>query len=339
VIRAFVAAIAAAACVAVPALAQQPNPREMSGIPRPTNEDPAGTVSVRVIRGSFTNNVVGQAVEFDVDGKKQTVKTDVNGRAAVSGLKSGANVRAVTVLDGERLESQPMTVGTSGIRVMLVGADPEAAAREAADRELAAAPPVKGTVVFGPESRVVAQFSGDALSIFYVFDLLNSARTRVDIGGPVIIDLPAEARGASLLDESSKQATVAGARVTVLGPFMPGSTKVGVGFELPYTGGTARLEQTLPVMLQQLNVLLAQTGNLDIKSAQIESTQRGSDQGQAIVVGRGPAIAAGKTLVLDVTGLPHHALWPRYVALGLAGTVITIGIWAAVVVPPRRRAA
>jgi len=332
-------AIALIVCLSPIGSAQQLDPRQMSGIPRPTAEEPAGTVSVRVVRGSFANNVVGQAVEFEVDGKKQTVKTDANGRAAVSGLKPGTNVRAVTVLDGERLESQPMTMGTSGIRVALVGVDPDAAARAVADRELAAAPPVKGTVVFGPESRVVVEFSDDRLNVFYIFDLLNSARTRVDIGGPVILDLPVEARGASLLDESSKQATVAGARVTVLGPFMPGSTKVGVGFELPYTGSTARLEQTLPVTLQQLNVLLAQTGNLDMKSVQFASTQRGSDQGQAIVVGRGAALAAGQTLVLDVTGLPHHALWPRYLALGLAGTVITIGIWAAVVVPSRRRAA
>jgi hypothetical protein len=332
-------AVVVAICLSASALAQQVDPREMSGIPRPTSEEPAGTVSVRVIRGSFTNNVAGQAVEFDVDGKKQTIKTDANGRAAVAGLKPGANIRAWTMLDGARLETQPMTMSTTGIRVMLVGIDPEAAKREAADRELAAAPPVPGTVVFGPESRVVIEFSDDRLNIFYVFELLNSARTRVDIGGPVILDLPAEARGASLLEAASKQATVAGARVTVLGPFMPGSTKVEVGFELPYTGASARIEQKLPVALPQLTVLLAQTGDLDVKSAQFSSSQHVSDQGQAVVLGRGPAIAAGQKFVLDVTGLPHHPLWPRYLALGLAGTAITLGIWAAVVVPPRRRAA
>src|SRR4029078_9635119 len=100
--------------------------------------------------------------------------------------------------------------------------DPNASKRAAEDARLASAPPVKGTVAMGPESRVVVQCQDERLEVFYVMEFVNSARTRVDIGGPLIIDLPAEARGASLMEGSSKQAAVTAARVTITGPFAPG---------------------------------------------------------------------------------------------------------------------
>jgi hypothetical protein len=52
-----------------------------------------------------------------------------------------------------------------------------------------------------------------------------------------------------------------------------------------------------------------------------------------------PALPAGQTLTLDITGLPHHAAWPRNVALGMAGTIMAIGLWAAFAPGSRRRAA
>ena len=76
------------------------------------------------------------------------------------------------------------------------------------------------------------EFRDDALQVFYVLDILNNARTRVDIGGPLIIDLPTGAGGASVLEGSSPTATVSGDRLTVTGPFAPGITSVQVGFQL-----------------------------------------------------------------------------------------------------------
>jgi len=45
-----------------------PDPKEMSGIPRPVDDLPNGTVSVRLIRGSLSNNLTGHAVELHVEG-------------------------------------------------------------------------------------------------------------------------------------------------------------------------------------------------------------------------------------------------------------------------------
>lgn len=328
------------ALVGAPIAAQQqmPDPKEISGVPLPAADLPAGSVSVRVVRGAF-KDIAGQAVTLTVDGKTQELKTDASGHVKLTGLKPGTHVKAVTTVDGERLESQDIVAGAGGIRVVLVATDPEAVKRADEDRRLAAGPAVKGTVVFGPETRVIAQLTDDQLTIFYAIDILNTARTPVEIGGPILIDLPPEARGAALVDGSSKQAAVSGAHLTVTGPFAPGSTSLQVAFELPFEGGTARIDQVWPVTLQALNVMVQQTGTIDVRSPQIATKKLMAEQGPSVIAAIGPAIQAGHALELEITGLPHHPVWPRYLALTLATGIMAIGIWAAAFPAPRRRSA
>ena len=108
-----------------------PDLRQVSGKPLPSPEVPAGTVTVRVIRGSFANNLVGQTVEVTVDGETD----DDDRRERPRGdfwtscrhtPQSRDRRRAA-----ERLESEEITVGSGGLRVMLVAADPEDAKRAA----------------------------------------------------------------------------------------------------------------------------------------------------------------------------------------------------------------
>jgi len=328
----------------------QPDPRQMSGVPLPTSDVPIGTISVRVLRGSFANNVTDHPVEFSVDGRRQTVTTDAEGRAQISGLPQGARVRATTVLDGQTLTSQEMTVGSSGYRVVLAGTAAPAAPSPAeggsaplaggsAAPPMALAPAVPGTLEMGPNTRVVAAFENDTLQLFYSLQILNEGDAPVDIGGPVIFELPREARGTSLLEGSVPQATAAGPRVIVPGPFMPGTTAVQVAFDLPYSGSTAELVQPWPVRLPQTMVLLVQTGGLGLESPDLAFTREVIEQGQPIVVGTGPSVEAGETLTVSITGLPSHPLWPRYLALALAGVIMMAGIWAAATARPRGVAA
>ena len=104
-----------------------------------------------------------------------------------------------------------------------------------------------GVVVLGPNSRMLMEFRDDALQMFYVLDIVNNARTRVDIGGPLIIDLPDGAGGAAVLEGSSPSATVSGDRLTVTGPFAPGTTSVQVGFQLRHDSPNLTVQQTWPV--------------------------------------------------------------------------------------------
>lgn len=256
--------------------------------------------------------------------------TGEDGRAIVSGLRVGNTVRLVTTVDGERVESQPIQIGATGIQVALVASAPGAAAA-------AAAPAVPGTVVLGPESRIIVELAENALRVFYYFEVINGAQTPVDLGGPLIVDLPREARGTAVLQESSKQATAAGPRVIVTGPFALGVTLVAAAYELPYSGPTARIEQVMPATLQQLSMFVQQRGNIEVASPQIAARNAMTNEGQDYIFANGPAITQGSTLTVDVSGLPHHKTWPNYVAIGLALAIILWGVWGAATAPTRTR--
>jgi hypothetical protein len=305
-------------------------------VPLPASDLPAGTVSVRVIRGSFANNLSGVDVTFTVNGRPQTAKTDAEGRAQVSGLPRGASVQAAAVVAGERLETQAVSLGETGVRFVLAAADPDTAARQAEDQKLAAGPAVRGLVVLGEESRFVTEFSLDRLNLYYLMSIVNTARTPVDPGGPIVFDLPEGARGVLLMEDSSKQASANGPRVTVVGPFAPGVTHVNFEFELPYSGPTAHMEQRMPAALESLQVFALKTDGLDIESPQLTQKQSSVQQGQPLIIAMGPSIPAGQSFVMDITGLPHHDRWPRVVALALASVIVSAGLWAAVFPPERR---
>src|SRR5206468_3221980 len=81
---------------------QMPDPKQMSGIPRPVDDLPDGSISVRLIRGSLSNNIANHPVQLLVDGKTSTVQTDEAGRAQFDKIKAGAAVKASADVDGER---------------------------------------------------------------------------------------------------------------------------------------------------------------------------------------------------------------------------------------------
>src|SRR5215213_7004883 len=76
---------------------QMPDPKQMSGVPLPTTDITAGTVTVRVIRGSLSNIVPDQLVELTGE-VAASRRTNAAGRAEFAGLKPGARLKAVTVV-------------------------------------------------------------------------------------------------------------------------------------------------------------------------------------------------------------------------------------------------
>lgn len=123
------------------------DPRQMSGIPRPDPQVPSGTVTVRVLRGSFDKPAIDTTVTLEIesaDGKTttKTATTDGQGRVAFNELEVGTRAIAKVDLDGEALASQPIDVlQESGTRVMLVAG----AKASAHGRPEGPAAPVPGT--------------------------------------------------------------------------------------------------------------------------------------------------------------------------------------------------
>jgi hypothetical protein len=312
-----------------------PDVRQMSGVPLPVSDAAPGSVSVRVVRGALTNAVPNQPVEILVGGGSPvTVTTNDAGRAEFTGLTPGTRVKAVTVLDGERLESQEFEVPRSaGIRLLLVATDP---AQAAAERQAAQAPPQPGTVVLGGESRFVIEVGDDGLNVFNLFQIVNTQQTPVQTD-PLVFELPDAAEHASVLQGSSPQAVAAGRRVTVTGPFAPGATNVEFAYTLDLASRGMTIRQTLPAALTAVTVLMQRVGEMHMNSPQFGSHRdmTGGD-GQPYSLGQGPALKAGDTLAIELTGLPASPTWPRNLALGLAVLILAGGAWLAA--RPRREA-
>jgi hypothetical protein len=307
-----------------------PDARQMSGIPRPVDDLPAGTVSVRLVRGDLSNNIVNHPVELHVGGKVTVTATDESGRAQFSGLTPGTPLKAVAVVDGERLESQDFPApGDGGVRMLLVATDKEKEARAA---EAAKAPAVTGPVIIAGESRIVIEPDGEERArVYYLLDISNTAQVPVNPPTPFRFDTPISALGTSIMEGSSPQASVNGRRVQVQGPFAPGNTLVQASFALPVSSsGSIEISQPFPAPMAHLAVIVKKVGNTRLSSPQIGKQQEMPANGGLYIAAAGSGgVAAGEPVVLNVTDLPHHSLVPRSIVLSIALGIVVVGVWAA----------
>jgi hypothetical protein len=316
--------------VAVSATAQiaMPDASQLSGVPLPAPELPNGTLTVRVVRERMGNNVAGQLVILKGAGAPRTATTDAQGRVQFDNLPSTASVTAEANVQGELLTSQPIAIpARGGVRVALVAGVATAAAAEKAAAEAAAKePPRRGVVEFGGESRIIFEYQNDVLNGFYLFEIVNNARTPIDTGGPLLIELPPGAAGGATLEGSSQQVSVRGEIVTITGPFAPGKTPVQFGFSLPNTGAALTIRQTLPAALDQVFVAAEKLGPMQLSSPQLRETREITSEGQVFLMGTGDRVNAGDTLVLQLSGLPARSPITRYAVLGLALTILVVGL-------------
>lgn len=180
----------------------------MSGIPLPVADVAAGTVTLRRIKGSLSNPIVGHDVELQGAATLRS-KTNEAGRAAFVGLRLGTRVKAVAVVAGERLESQEFEIPPeAGIRVMLVAADPGMQTGGATQGSAASAPRT-GSLVLGDQSRFIFEFSDHGMSVFNILQIQNDAGVPIETPEPLIFKIPAEAVAPGLLEGSSPLATLA----------------------------------------------------------------------------------------------------------------------------------
>lgn len=308
----------------VQAQPQMPDPRQMAGIPRPVTDLPDGSISVRVVRGSLTNNIADQVVELRVGGKVLRAKTDAAGRAQFDRVTPGGSVRAAADVDGEQLESQEFPApAQGGVRLLLVAT--AASKPESTEPNTAAG---LGQVVIGSNSRIVIEPADEAIQLYYLLEIVNRAGTPVTTATPFTFDMPSDASGCGLLDGSSSLASLKGTKVSVQGPFPPGATPLQVSCGLPTTTGSLEVEQRFPATAEQLAVIVKKMGDTKVTSPQLARQQQLTTRGEAYIAATGPAVAAGQPISLSLTDLPHHSPVPRWIALFLAAAIVALAVWA-----------
>lgn len=338
--RSLLLSVALATFAVLAASAQQmPDLSQMAGVPLPAPELANGTVTVRLMREQIGNNIAGHPVSLKTPQGIRAATTDAQGRAQFSGLAAGTAVEAGTVVDGETLTSQQFNVPPSGgVRVALIAGLKAASDRERAAAEAAAKEPARpGIVTIAGNSRIILEFQDDNLQVFYLLDIVNGARTPIDTGNPLVMELPGDATGATLMEGSSRLAAVHGDRVTITGPFPPGVTSLQVGYTLRYSGDAATINQSWPAAVEQVFVAAEKVGDLRLSSPQLPQQQEGESSGQKFVMGRGARLNTGQTLTLTLTGLPHYNHIVRNVGVGLAVLILAIGLWAGLTGAPARK--
>ena len=307
---------------------QMPDARQMSGIPRPVDDLPTGSVSVRLIRGDLSNNIAGHPVELRVGAEVRTAATDEGGRAQFDALPPGAALKAAAVVDGERLESEEFPApARGGIRLLLVATDPEGAAREAAE---AAAPAVSGEVLISRDSQIVVEPDDERVRVYYLLNIANTARSPVNPPSPFVFEVPSGAVGTTVMEGSSPLASATGTRVRVEGPFPPGQTFIQVAYLLPVSGGAVDIAQAFPAPLEHLAVIVRKVGEARLSSPFIARQEEMPAGGDLYIAATGDrAVAAGQPITLSIAGLPHHSTMPQWIALTLAALIAGVAVWAA----------
>ena len=319
---------AALMCVLATILSAQtpgmPDPRQMSGVPLRVSDIPLGTVTVRVIRGTLANNMPGQAVELLGDGAPRRATTNETGRVEFSGLRPGARVKAVAAVAGERLESQEFVVpDAGGVRMLLVASGDAASTSGPVPADPTATG--EGGVRLGQGSRFVFEIGDAALNVFSILQIVNASSAPVALREPVVFEAAANGGDVTLLQGSSPRARAEGRRVSVAGPFPPGTTAVQFAYAVPYDGPVVTIEQRMPVVLEQVTMMAQKVGDMTVTSPHVVQRREMPAQGEIYIVGQGPGVRAGEPVTFSFAGLPHAAAWPRHLALALAGVILAGG--------------
>jgi hypothetical protein len=191
------------------------------------------------------------------------------------------------------------------------------------------AAPIAGDVVLGSQSRIVVEPVEDAVQVFYLLDISNTARAPVNPSTPFTFDMPKGAIGTTIMEGSSPLASVTGTRVTVVSPIPAGHTFVQVACELPAASGALTITQAFPAAIEQLTVVVKRVGDTTMSSAMMTGQRELAADGEMYIAASGGTVAPGQLITFAVAGFPHHSATPRTVALALAAVIICIGVWGA----------
>jgi len=320
------------ACLVSPsaALAQMPDPRAMSGLSMPTAELPDGTVTVRVVRDQMSNNVAGVAVELHGAGAVRRETTGADGRAQFTGVPAGAEVHAIAVVDGQRLESKPFVMpARGGVRTLLAAVSTGAGSAAGTGAAPPPEPPTTDVSVLsiGANSRIATEFSDDVLQVFYLLEIVNRSSVPVAPPSALVFEMPTGAEGTTVLEGSTPNANARGPRVTVTGPFAPGATPLQIAFRVDAFGSDTTITSKFPLPLDAVSVAVQKVGQMAVSSKQLERLQEAPINTAVFIVGMGPRLQAGVPLVLELRGVPHQSRTPVYVALALAGAIVSAAVW------------
>ena len=126
-----------------------------------------------------------------------------------------------------------------------------------------------------------------------MLDIVNNARTPIDTGGPLDVDLPGCCGGRRRDGGLVPLAVVQGDRLRITGPFPPGTTQVQFGFRFPYSGSTHDVGATLARRLRAALRRGGEGGRPAIASRAVSQQQEANAGGAPFLMATGGRLNAG----------------------------------------------
>jgi len=316
----------------------------------PAKDLKPGEVRVRVLRGKARAPLAGALVFVDGQRPSGELRTGADGSLLLTVPASAASQPASQPASAPA--SQPAAArGPISVTVRHDGFSYRSAPVELpAEGGLTLTFPVydrsKDTsrLVIGQGSQLIFQISEGSLAVTLDLQLTNRGDTLFDPGSAgLAIPLPARATEVvipdalkPILKHQSEQH-----RLLITKPLPPGLTPLRFAVELPYRGGEVEYRQQLPLALEPSLAGVINGPGVELQGPAIdhlepppEGEKDGQPRPRVYVLAKA---AAGASLELTLSGLPHRDERASLVAIALAAVLLLWGVAAAVVGPRRAR--
>ena len=201
---------------------------------------------------------------------------------------------------------------------MLVATDKAKAAAARRPRR-----PSPGRSSSAPQSRIVMQPREEAVDVFYLLDIANSAQRAGEPAGAVRVRHAAGAAWRGIMQGSSPQASVNGAARHRAGAVRAGQhLRAG---RVRAAGRERRASTSRSGSRPRSSISRSssrKSGDTTLRSPQLKEQRELPADGEMFIAATGGAVAAGQPIELDVGGVPHHSPAPRRIALALALAIV-----------------
>ncbi len=299
-------------------LAQLPKVADERAAP----ELPVGTLKVKVVDvgGQGLPDITVLLGSMAAGERERTGhQTDASGEVLLPGLAVGANAPAYRITvprDGARYMSTPFRM-------------PEAGGYEVTMRYIPTGSDERAVIQLA--GRTFVEFKDERMRVTHSLQFLNFSTSTFlfpDQGREVAIPKAAVAFSGEKSMNDLRIEGKDGEALRMLGSLPPGLSQVGFAYDIPIGSSKVEVEQPLPFILVNHEVLSETVDGMALRVRGFPETQeRRSDRHAllATALQRLPEDPPVGSLVLAFSGLPRPAPW-RYIAALLAGLIALAGV-------------
>ncbi len=206
------------------------------------------------------------------------------------------------------------------------GADPNLGVELAVQVFERAAAATLSDLSLGSSSHLLVEYTGDALDITAIFDVVNGSKATFKTEEGLLFPLPqgfteVKGVGGKPLESNDRGAVVPW-------PLLPGSNEVQFRFKLPHQDGHVDYVQPLPIRAGRIRLIIDEAPELEVKGAQVLGQETRESQGRKLrVVELRPAEG---TLRFTLEGVPYQRYVARWYAAGLSLFLLLGGVALAI---------